>query len=568
MHSEYSLLDGACRLGPLIDAAKSRGMTSLAITDHGVMYGVVDFYNQATAAGIKPILGCECYVAPRSRFDKTHGIDSHRYHLVLLAETNEGYQNLIKICSLAYTEGFYGKPRVDRELLEKYSAGIIVLSACLAGEIPRRLAEGDYEGAKNTALWYKKCFAGRGGEPGFYLEMQDHGIDEQLRLNPELTRLARELDIPLCVTNDVHYVERADSEMQKVLLLIGTNKTVEDDDTLEFETDQFYLKDEFEMRALFPSAAEAVDNTSRIAERCNVTLVMGETKLPNFDTPENTDHFEYFRGKCEAGLREIYGENPAPEIIERMEYELDVINSMGYTDYYLIVADFIAHAKGCGIPVGPGRGSGAGSLCAYLMGITGIDPMKYNLLFERFLNPERVTMPDFDIDFCYVRRQEVIDYCIGKYGKDKVAQIVTFGTLAARAAIRDVGRALAIPYQTVDQVAKMVPFEAHSSIKRALEQSPDLKTRYESDKQITELIDMALRVEGMPRHASTHAAGVVITRDAVSDYVPLALNDESVVTQFPMGTLEELGLLKIDFVTQFPMGNWVTTDSSFKASGT
>jgi len=548
VHSEYSLLDGACRIGPLIAAAKSSGMTSLAITDHGVMYGVVDFYKQAAAAGIKPILGCECYVASRSRFDKVHGTDSQRYHLVLLAETNEGYQNLMKLCSLAYTEGFYGKPRIDRELLERYHTGIIALSACLAGEIPRMLSAGNYEAAKNTAMWYKQCFAGTEGQPGFYLEMQDHGIEEQLRLNLELMRLSRELDIPLCVTNDVHYISREDSKMQRVLILVGTNKTVEDDDTLEFETEEFYLKDEFEMRALFPSAGEAIDNTAAIAERCNVTLTFNETKLPNFDTPDNADHFEYFRAKCAEGMLLRYGGQPATGITERMEYELDVINSMGYTDYYLIVADFIAYAKNSGISVGPGRGSGAGSLCAYLMGITDIDPLKYNLLFERFLNPERVTMPDFDIDFCYVRRQEVIDYCIAKYGKDKVAQIVTFGTLAARAAIRDVGRALAIPYQTVDQVAKMVPFEAHSSIERALKQSPELKTRYESDPQIAGLIDMARKVEGMPRHASTHAAGVVITRDAVSDYVPLALNDESIVTQFPMGTLEELGLLKIDFL--------------------
>ena len=357
VHTEYSLLDGACRIGPLIDAAKSRGMTSLAITDHGVMYGAVEFYKQAIEAGIKPILGCECYVAPRSRFDKVHGTDSQRYHLVLLAETNEGYQNLMKLCSLAYTEGFYTKPRVDRELLEKYHTGIIALSACLAGEIPRMLSAGNYDAAKNTAAWYKQCFAGPEGQPGFYLEMQDHGIDEQLRLNPELTRLSRELDIPLCVTNDVHYISREDSKMQRVLILVGTNKTVEDDDTLEFETEEFYLKDEFEMRALFPSAGDAIDNTAVIAERCNVTIAMGETKLPNFDTPGNTDHFEYFRAKCAEGMQSRYGDRPAAEVTERMEYELGVINSMGYTDYYLIVADFIEYAKNSGIPVGPDRKS-------------------------------------------------------------------------------------------------------------------------------------------------------------------------------------------------------------------
>ena len=544
VHSEYSLLDGACRIEPMLDKIKSMGQTSVAITDHGVMYGVIDFYKAALAKGIKPVIGCEVYVAPRSRFDKVHGIDSERYHLVLLCKDNEGYKNLIKLVSEGWVNGFYTKPRVDKDILEKYHEGLIALSGCLAGEVAKALQQGDYDEAKRVALWYRDTF----GEGNYYLEIQNHGLDEQLRINPELIRLSKELGIPLAATNDAHYVDKNDAKMQQVLICIQTNHTVGEDTGLEFGTSEFYLKSEDEMLEAFPQCPEAVENTAIIAERCNVEFEFGKTKLPHFDVPEGYGHFEWFSHLCRKGLVERYGENPPAEYVDRLNYELEVINKMGYVDYYLIVHDFIRHAKEEGIPVGPGRGSGAASICAYCIGITGIDPMKYNLLFERFLNPERVSMPDFDVDFCYERRSEVIDYVIKKYGSDHVAQIVTFGTLAAKAAIRDVGRALGMPYSTVDNIAKQVPNELNITIERALKRSSEFKSLYENDDEARELIDMAKKVEGMPRHASTHAAGVVITYDPVVSYVPLARNDEAIVTQFPMTTLENLGLLKMDFL--------------------
>lgn len=544
LHTEYSLLDGACRIGPVLDRAKELGQTAMAITDHGAMYGVIDFYRAARERGIKPIIGCEVYVAARTRHDKVHALDSERSHLVLLCENNTGYQNLIAMVSEAWTQGFYTKPRIDHELLERHHDGIIALSACLAGEIPRALSRGDYEGAKEIALWYDGLF-GRGN---YYLELQDHGLREQQQINPLIIRLSRETGIPLVVTNDTHYVLKEDARVQQVLICIQTNHTVGEETGLEFETQEFYLKSEEEMRALFPALPEAFDNTMQIAQRCNVSFTFGETQLPHFEVPGGEDHFAYLARMCEDGLHARYGEDPPQEYIDRLRYELNVIHTMGYVDYYLIVHDFINYAKSQGIPVGPGRGSGAGSIAAYCIGITGIDPMKYNLLFERFLNPERVSMPDFDIDFCYERRPEVIDYVVRKYGADHVAQIVTFGTMAAKAAIRDVGRALGVPYATADSIAKLVPYELNITLDAALKKSAELREQYEGSEQVRDLIDMARKVEGMPRHASTHAAGVVITRDPVSSYVPLARNDESIVTQFTMTTLEELGLLKIDFL--------------------
>ena len=544
LHTEYSLLDGACRLDNVLDRALDLGQTSIAITDHGVMYGAVDFYKKAKAKGIKPIIGCECYVASRTSFDKDHALDSERYHLVLLCKNATGYQNLIAMVSKAWTEGFYTKPRIDKELLEKHSEGLIALSACLAGEIPRALTAGNYEKAKETALWYNSVF----GEGNFYLEMQNHGISEQKQIEPLLIKLSNETGIPLVATNDTHYVNREDSKTQQVLICVATNTTIGQENSLEFQTDEFYLKSEEEMAELFSHVPQAIENTQKIADMCNFDFEFGNTKLPHFEVPDGKDHFEWFKEQCYEGMLRNYGENPPQEYYERLDYELDVINKMGYVDYFLIVHDFIRYAKNKGIPVGPGRGSGAGSLAAYCIGITGIDPMKYSLLFERFLNPERVSMPDFDVDFCYERREEVIDYVINKYGADHVAQIVTFGTLAARAAIRDVGRAMGIPYNVVDNVSKQVPRELNITIQKALKKSPEFKELYESDDQIKELIDTSMKVEGMPRHSSTHAAGVVITRDPVASYVPLALNDNSPVTQYTMTTLEELGLLKMDFL--------------------
>lgn len=543
LHTEYSLLDGACRIEQLMDEVQRLGQTSVAVTDHGVMYGVIDFYRAAKKRGIKPIIGCEVYMAARTRFDKVHALDSERYHLILLCENETGYKNLIKLVSEGFVTGFYTKPRIDRELLEKYHEGLIALSACLAGEIPRALLSGDYEGAKKKALWYRSVM----GENNFFLEIQDHGLPEQRRIIPMLAQLSRETGIPLVATNDVHYISKEDAEMQQVLICIQTNHTLGEDTGMEFQTQEFYLKSEQEMLSLFPEYPDAVERTSEIAERCNVEFEFGKTKLPHFEVPGNQDHFEYLKNMAQEGMRRRYGENIPEEYQKRLDYELSVISRMGYVDYYLIVHDFINHARSLNIPVGPGRGSGAGSITAYAIGITGIDPMKYSLLFERFLNPERVSMPDFDVDFCYERRSEVIDYVIEKYGSDHVAQIVTFGTMAARAAVRDVGRVLGMPYNDVDTVAKLIPRELGITIDKALKSS-DLRTLYENDENVRRLIDLSRKVEGMPRHASTHAAGVVITRDTVESYVPLARNDESIVTQFTMTTLEELGLLKIDFL--------------------
>ena len=543
LHTEYSLLDGACRIEGLMQRVKALGQTAVAITDHGVMYGCVDFYKAAKKAGVKPIIGCEVYVATRTRFDKVNRIDGSN-HLVLLCKNETGYKNLIKMVSAGFTEGFYNKPRVDHELLEEYHEGLICLSACLAGEIPQALLAGDYEKAKNLARYYEDLF----GKGNYYIEIQDHGLDEQRTVLPLLVRLSRETGIPLVATNDAHYLEKEDSRMQHILICIQTNKTVNDDDVLEFGTDEFYVKSTDEMYELFSAWPEACENTNRIAEMCSFDFEFGVTKLPYFVAPDGMDNKEYFVKLCRDGLLRRYGADVPEDIRARLDYEISIIDRMGYINYYLIVFDFINYAKSQGIPVGPGRGSGAGSLAAYCVGITNIDPIKYNLLFERFLNPERVSMPDFDIDFCYERRQEVIDYVIRKYGADHVAQIVTFGTMAARAAIRDVGRVLDMPYGTVDGIAKLVPMEPKMTLTRALSISRELKARYDADLQVKELIDMSLKLEGMPRHASTHAAGVVITREAADEYVPLATNDGNPVTQFTMTTIEELGLLKMDFL--------------------
>ena len=544
VHTEYSLLDGACRMERLLDAAKEMGQTAVAITDHGCMYGVVEFYKAAKKRGIQPILGCEVYVARRTRFDKVHELDGENRHLVLLCENETGYHNLLALVSKAWVEGFYSKPRVDLDLLREHHEGLIALSACLAGEIPRALTRGDYEGARKAALRYEGIF-GRGN---FYLELQDHGMAEQKRINPQLIRLSRETGIPLVATNDCHYIAPEDSRMHRVLLCIQTGRTIEDENAMEFGSEEFYFKSEKEMRALFPDVPEAADNTVKIAQRCQVELEFGKTKLPAFFTPDGSDNLEFFRRLCQEGLIRRYGENPPQEYRDRLEYEIRVISQMGYVNYYLIVWDFIRYARSVGIPVGPGRGSGAGSLAAYCVGITNVDPMRYDLLFERFLNPERVSMPDFDIDFSDERRDEIIGYVVDKYGADHVAQIVTFGTMAARGALRDVGRALNIPYNKVDQVAKLVPLSLGMTLDTAMKQSKELREKVEADPQVKELWDMARKVEGMPRHASTHAAGVVITDKPVMDYVPLSKNDDAVVTQYTMTAIEELGLLKMDFL--------------------
>ena len=544
LHTEFSLLDGACRIEQLVLRAKELGMQSLAITDHGNMYGAVDFYKACKKHGIKPIIGCEVYVAPRTRFDKEKALDKEYNHLILLCKNKIGYKNLIKLVSLSYTEGYYYKPRIDRDILEKYHEGLICLSACLAGEIPQNLLARDYEGAKAAALWHRDVF----GSGNYYLEIQDHGIDEQKTVKDGILRLCAETGIPVVATNDVHYIEKEDSKVQQVLICIATNHILGDDTGLEFHSDEFYLKSEQEMRELFADVPEAVDNTAVIARQCNFDFEFGNTKLPYFEINSSMSHFEYFRQQCFDGLYKRYGDNPPNEYVERLEYELKTVDKMGYTDYYLIVSDFVHFAKSKGIPVGPGRGSGAGSLAAYCIGITDLDPMKYNLLFERFLNPERVSMPDFDIDFCYERRQEVIDYVTEKYGVDHVAQIVTFGTLQTRAAIRDVGRTMGMPYASVDAVAKLVPNDFKITIDEAVRKSPQLRNLMKENDQVNDLIETARKIEGMPRNTSTHAAGVVITRDPVSTYVPLATNDGLVVTQYIMTTLEELGLLKMDFL--------------------
>ncbi|MDR0884237.1 MAG: DNA polymerase III subunit alpha [Oscillospiraceae bacterium] len=542
-HTEFSLLDGANRIAAYVARAKELGQTACAITDHGVMYGVVDFYKACRKESVKPILGCEVYVAARTRFDKEFAHDNERYHLVLLCENETGYRNLCQLVSRGFTEGFYTKPRVDRELLAQYHEGLIALSACLAGEVPRLLSRGQYDAARDCARWYNSTF----GAGHYYIELQDHGLPEQQQLNPSLIRLARELDIPLVATNDAHYLTRDDADLQKVLLAIGTNSRLDEGTGMGFATPEFFVKSEEEMRALFPECPEAIDNTQLVAEKCNVELEFGNTKLPVFHVPGG-DSFSYFKEKCESGLRRLKGENPPEEYQERLAFELEVIQTMGYVDYFLIVHDFIDWAEKHGIPVGPGRGSGAGSLAAYCIGITGIDPLEYALLFERFLNPERVSMPDFDIDFCYERRGEVIKYVQEKYGHDHVAQIVTFGTIAAKTAIRDVGRVMGLPYGEVDAAAKAIPAELGITLSRALERSPELRALREAGGALADLIDMALRVEGTPRHTSTHAAGVVITPNPVATYVPLALGGNDPVTQYPMTTLEELGLLKMDFL--------------------
>ena len=543
VHSEYSLLDGACRIRGLISRVKELGQTAVAITDHGAMYGVVEFYKEAKKQGIHPVIGCEVYVAPRGRMDKEHGIDNAYTHLVLLCENEIGYQNLIRMVSLGWTDGFYSRPRVDRELLEQYHEGLIALSACLAGEIPRALSAGDWTRAEETARYYAELF----GQDHFYIELQDHGLKEQKAVNPQLVKLARKLNLPLVCTNDAHYLTRADAEAQKVLVCIQTGTTLDQPSTMTFETEEFYIKSETDMRALFPELGEAFDNTVRIAQRCQMDFEFGNTKLPAFDAPGG-DSVAYFEKLCREGLTRLYGEHPAQAVIDRLEYELSVIKKMGYVDYYLIVQDYVRYAKTHDIPVGPGRGSGAGSLCAYCIGITAIDPIEYNLLFERFLNPERVSMPDFDVDFCTEKRQQVIDYVIEKYGSDHVAQIITFGTLAPRAAVRDVARVMALPYATADQVAKLVPWELDMTLDKALEKESKLRELYETNGQVKRLIDLSKKVEGMPRHASTHAAGVVITAKPVMEYVPLCVNGEAVATQFTMTLLEELGLLKMDFL--------------------
>ena len=544
VHTEYSLLDGACRIERLLDAAQQLGQDAVAITDHGCMYGVVDFYKAAKKRGIHPVMGCEVYVARRTRFDKIHELDKGSRHLVLLCENDTGYRNLIALVSQAWVEGFYTKPRVDLDLLRQHHEGLIALSACLAGEIPQALLRGDFPGAKEAALLYREIF----GAENFYLELQDHGLPDQKRINPQLIRLSRETGIPLVATNDCHYIAPEDGKMHRVLLCIQTGHTVEDEDTLEFGSEEFYLKSEGEMAALFPDVPEALENTEKIARRCQVDLEFGQTKLPAFTTPDGSDNLEFFRRLCRQGLLDRYGEHPPEAYVQRLDYEMGVISQMGYVNYYLIVWDFIRYARSVKIPVGPGRGSGAGSLAAYCLRITNVDPMRYDLLFERFLNPERVSMPDFDIDFSDERRDEMIDYVVDKYGADHVAQIVTFGTMAARGALRDVGRALNIPYGKVDQVAKLVPNSLGMTLDTALKQSKELREKVESDPQVQELFQMARKVEGMPRHASTHAAGVVITDRPVMDYVPLSKNDDAVVTQYTMTAIEELGLLKMDFL--------------------
>ena len=545
VHTEYSLLDGSSKIKEITSRAKELGMKSLAITDHGVMYGVIDFYKAAKEVGIKPILGCEVYVAPGSRFDKQPGeSESRYYHLVLLAENNTGYKNLMKIVSRGFTEGFYYKPRVDYEVLEQFHEGIIALSACLAGEVQRYLARGMYEAGCEAAKRYEGIF----GKGNFFLELQDHGIPEQKYVNPQLIRMSQELGIDLVCTNDVHYTYAQDADAQDILLCIQTGKKVTDENRMRYDGGQYYLKSPEEMAELFPYAPQALENTCKIAERCNVEIEFGVTKVPHFEVPQGFDSWTYLNHLCNEGMKRRYPDADE-EKKKRLEYELSVIHKMGYVDYFLIVWDYINYAKTHGIAVGPGRGSAAGSIVSYCLGITDIDPIKYSLIFERFLNPERVSMPDIDVDFCYERRQEVIDYVVEKYGKDCVVQIVTFGTMAARAVIKDVGRVLDLPYAMVDNIAKMVPREIGITIDKAIQENPDLRNAYENDAQVHDLIDKSKRLEGLPRHASMHAAGVLISQKAVDEYVPVATgSDGAVVAQFVMTTLEELGLLKMDFL--------------------
>ena len=560
VHTEYSLLDGSSKISELVQRVKELGMDSIAITDHGVMYGVIDFYKAAKAVGVKPIIGCEVYVAPGSRFDREsrqraghrtesasidEGASDERYHhLVLLAENDTGYSNLVKLVSKGFTEGFYYKPRVDYEVLKEYHEGIIALSACLAGVVATCLRRGQYEEAKNEALRLKEIF----GEDHFYLELQDHGIPEQKTVNQGLLRLHADTGIPLVATNDCHYIYDSDEAAHDILLCIQTQKKVTDENRMRYDGGQYYVKSPEEMGALFPYALEALENTGKIAERCNVEIVFGEYKLPIYPVPEGFSAWEYLNKLCREGLKRRYPKEPQ-ELIKRMEYELDTIKNMGFVDYFLIVWDFIKYAKDHGIAVGPGRGSAAGSIVSYALEITDIDPIRYQLLFERFLNPERVTMPDIDIDFCVERRQEVIDYVSGKYGKDRVVQIVTVGTMAAKQVIRDVGRAMDLPYAYVDNLAKMIPGDLGMTIEKALQVNPDLRIACETDERANGLIEMSKRLEGLPRHTSIHAAGVVISKKAVDEYVPLSRGADNVITtQYTMTTLEELGLLKMDFL--------------------
>ncbi|MDD3254169.1 MAG: DNA polymerase III subunit alpha [Lachnospiraceae bacterium] len=545
VHTEYSLLDGSCKIKELAARAKELGMDSMAITDHGAMYGVIDFYRAAKEVGIKPIIGCEVYVAPGSRFDReTVSGEDRYYHLVLLAENDEGYHNLMKIVSKGYVDGFYYKPRVDYEVLETYHEGIIALSACLAGEVQRCLARGQYEEAKKSALHYQDIF----GKGNFFLELQDHGIPAQKTVNQGLLRMSRELSMDLVATNDIHYILAEDAKPHDILLCIQTGKKVADENRMRYEGGQYFCKSEEEMRALFPYAQEAIDNTHRIAERCNVEIEFGVTKLPKFEVPEGYDSWSYLNKLCQDGMAKRYPEDDGT-LQKRLEYELNVIHTMGYVDYFLIVWDFINFSKSHDIMVGPGRGSAAGSIVSYCLEITDIDPIRYDLLFERFLNPERVSMPDIDIDFCFERRQEVIDYVVEKYGKEQVVQIVTFGTLAAKGVVRDVGRVLDLPYARCDAIAKMIPGDLGMTLDKALKQSPDLREAYQQDEEVKYLIDMAKRLEGLPRHTSMHAAGVVIGQRAMDEFVPLSrASDGTITTQFTMTTLEELGLLKMDFL--------------------
>ncbi len=543
VHSEYSLLDGACRISGIMDRVKELGQDAVAITDHGAMYGVIDFYKAAKAAGIKPIIGCEVYVAPRTMADRVHGIDNESYHLVLLCENMEGYANLSTLVSEGFLNGFYGKPRVDLALLRRHAKGLIALSACLAGAIPQRLMENDYEAAKAYALELSQIF----GPDNFYLELQDHGIEAQRTVNTGLYRLSRETGLPLVVTNDAHYLRKEDAKVQDVLLCVQTGKSVDDPNRMRFETEEFYLKSEGELQELFPHAQEAFENTVRIADRCQVDFTFNQYHLPEFQLPEGVSAWDYFCKLCRDGFARRYPK-PGEGYSQRLDYEMEMIRKMGYVDYFLIVSDFVAFAKDAGIPVGPGRGSAAGSMVSYCLGITDIDPMEYALIFERFLNPARVSMPDIDIDFCQARRGEVIDYVTKKYGPDHVAQIVTFGTMAARGAIRDVGRALNFTYAETDVVAKLVPSTPHITLDEALRVSPQLRDMYQGDDRVRTLLDTARALEGMPRNTSTHAAGIVITKLPVEHYVPLSRNDETIVTQYTMTTIEELGLLKMDFL--------------------
>ncbi len=544
MHTEYSLLDGAIRINELVEKVKSLGMNAVAITDHGNMFGAIEFYKACVAQNIKPIIGCEVYVAPRSRLEKQGKIDTEPNHLILLAMNNTGYKNLVKLVSSGYTEGFYYKPRIDMEILKKYNEGIICLSACLAGKVARQIVNGNINGAKDTIKEFVEIF----GKDRYFLEIQDNKLREQILVNQQLLAISKEMELNLVATNDCHYLNENDYSSHEILLCIQTRKTLNDEDRMSFKTNEYFVKSEEQMRDSFEYVKEAIENTQKIADMCNVTFEFGHTILPEFKIDEDITHLEYFRRKCYDGISKRYGSDKEEEVIKRLEYEIEIIDKMGFVDYFLIVADFINYAKSRKIAVGPGRGSGAGSIAAYLLGITDIDPLKFNLIFERFLNPERISMPDFDVDFCYERRQEVIDYVARKYGHDHVAQIITFGTMAARAVVRDVARALAISYQKADLVAKLIPRTLKITLKKALEQEPELKSIYEKDEQVKQIIDISMKLEGLARHASTHAAGVVITKEPVVNYVPLYEGEDNVSTQYTMTILEQLGLLKMDFL--------------------